>query len=92
MLPRASSFSSLYPVVKMGLLDNKRIYCLGAVEELNEQTHRKLTQRCLAHRKDSDNVSCYCYEAGAHSPEALGGLVLPTAFTSEGLLVTADRS
>ena len=65
----------------MRLLDNKRIYCLGAVEELHEQTHRKLTQQCLAHSKDSDNVSCYYHAAGAHSPEVLGGLVLPTAFT-----------
>lgn len=43
---------------------------------------RKVTQRCLAHRKGSDNVSGYYCEPSAHSPKVRVGLVLPGACMS----------
>lgn len=35
----------------MGLLGNKRLICFRVVEELSEQTQRKHTQQCLAHKE-----------------------------------------
>lgn len=46
----------------------------------------------LAHRKDSDSVSCYYYEVAANSPKVLSAGSAHSSHASEGSILTTDRS